>query len=75
MALDPELLKILACPQSKAPLMYFDAEQFLFCAESKLKYPIKDGIPVMLVDEATKVDDAEAKRLTELARSRGITVG
>lgn len=74
MALDPELLDILACPESKAPLVYFEAEQFLFCPKSRLKYPIKDGIPVMLVDEATKVDDAEAKKLLDLARARGLKV-
>lgn len=74
MALDPELLEILACPESKAPLVYFEAEQFLFCPKSRLKYPIKDGIPVMLVDEATKVDDAEAKKLMDLARTRGLKI-
>lgn len=71
MPLDRELLDILACPESKAPLLYFEEEQFLFCPTSKLKYRIEDGIPVMLVDEAERVSDEEAKRLEELAKSRG----
>jgi len=70
MALDQELLDILACPESKAALLYFEAEEFLFCPTSKLKYRIEDGIPVMLVDEAERLDDAEAAKLVELAKSR-----
>ena len=72
MALDPELLEILACPESKAPLVYFEEEAFLFCPTSKLKYPIKDGIPVMLVDEAERVDDGEAEKLVATAKERGL---
>ena len=72
MALDTELLDILACPESKAPLIYFEAEAFLFCPKSRRKYVIKDGIPVMLIDESEVVSEAEAKRLGELAKQRGL---
>lgn len=72
MALDPELLDILACPESKAPLIYFEAEGFLFCPKSRLKYPIQDGIPVMLIDEAERLDDAAAAKLMADAKARGL---
>jgi len=72
MALDPELLDILACPESKAPLVYFENEGFLFCPKSKLKYPVQDGIPVMLIDEAERVDDAAASKLMSDAKARGL---
>lgn len=72
MALDKELLDILACPESKAPLIYFEAEQFLFCEKSRLKYFVKDGIPVLLIDEAERVDEKEAARLAKLAKERGL---
>jgi uncharacterized protein YbaR (Trm112 family) len=72
MALDPELLDILACPESKAPLIYFETEGFLFCPKSRLKYAIQDGIPVMLIDEAERLDDAAAVRLVADAKARGL---
>lgn len=73
MPLDSELLEILACPESKAPLIYFEAEGFLFCPASRLKYPIKDGIPVMLIDEAERLSEAEAGKLVAQAKQRGLT--
>lgn len=63
MALDPELLEILVCPESKRPLIYFEQEEFLFCPDSKLKYRVEDGIPVMLIDEAERLSDEEAREL------------
>jgi uncharacterized protein YbaR (Trm112 family) len=68
MALDSVLLEILVCPESKKPLVYFEQENFLFCPDSRLKYRIEDDIPVMLVEEAERVSEAEAQAL--LARSR-----
>lgn len=50
--LDPKLLNILVCPVSKAPLIYDEAKQELLCKASGLAYPIRDGIPVMLEEEA-----------------------
>jgi uncharacterized protein len=72
MPLDKETLDILACPESNGPLVYFEAEAFLFCPKSQRKYTIKDGIPVMLVDESEKVSDDEAKKLLETAKQRGL---
>ena len=71
MALDPELLEILACPESKKPLIYFEKEEFLFCPDSRLKYFIKDGIPVMLVDEAERLDEAACAALATEAKEKG----
>ena len=50
--LDPKLLNILVCPVSKAPLVYNEETQELLCKASGLAYPVRDGIPVMLEEEA-----------------------
>ena len=50
--LDPQLLEILVCPVSKAPLEYDEKKQELVCRASGLAYPIRDDIPVMLESEA-----------------------
>jgi uncharacterized protein YbaR (Trm112 family) len=71
-ALDPQLLEILACPDDKGPLLYFASDGLLFCASCRRKYEVRDDIPVMLLDEATQVDQAEADALVEKARSSGI---
>ena len=62
MALDARLLEILACPDEKGPLYYFEADGFLFCPACRRRYEIRDDIPVMLIDEAAvlPVSDAEA---------------
>jgi len=70
MPLDPLLLEILVCPESKQPLLYFESEGFLFCPQSRLKYRIEDDIPVMLIEEAERVDEAEAARLVARAPRR-----
>ncbi len=51
-AVDPELLKILVCPECKTPVQLTPDEQGLRCQTCRRVYPIKDDIPVMLVDEA-----------------------
>jgi uncharacterized protein len=56
---DPRLLEILVCPLSKAPLVYDRAAQELVSVDAGLAYPIRDGIPIMLVDEARTLDEAE----------------
>lgn len=56
MALDPELLKILACPQCKGPVEPTPDQTWLLCRACKLKYEVRDDIPVMLVDEAQPLD-------------------
>jgi uncharacterized protein YbaR (Trm112 family) len=73
MALAPELLAILACPEDKGPLLYFPDEDKLFNPRLQRVYDIRDDIPVMLIDEATTVDDDEAARLLAKAEAEGIT--
>lgn len=73
MALDPKLLEILACPEDKGPLLYFADEDTLYNPRLKRRYSIRDDIPIMLVDEAEAVDDAEHDRLLAKADSEGIS--
>ena len=54
---DPKLLEILVCPLTKGPLRYDASAQELISEQAGLVYPIRDGIPIMLVDEARKLDD------------------
>lgn len=60
--IDPKLLDILVCPLTKVPLRYDADKQELLSDQAGLAYPIRDGIPVMLVDEARKMDDGEVKK-------------
>ncbi|GAB2496971.1 hypothetical protein CATRI_06025 [Corynebacterium atrinae] len=53
MSLDPQLLEVLACPKDKGPLTYLEDENVLVNERLGLAYRIDDGIPVMLIDEAT----------------------
>ena len=55
---DPKLLEILVCPLTKGPLRYDAEAQELISEQAGLAYPIRDGIPIMLVDEARKLDDS-----------------
>jgi uncharacterized protein len=71
-ALDPQLLEILACPQDKGPLLYFEDEAALYNPRLQRRYRIEDGIPVMLIDEAESVPDAEHQRLLAKAAAEGI---
>ena len=57
--IDPKLLEILVCPLTKGPLRYDRAAQELISEEAGLAYPIRDGIPIMLVDEARPLHDDE----------------
>ena len=63
MAIDAALLEILACPDDKGPLYYVEDEELLYNPRLRRAYEIRDGIPVMLVDEARAFDDAEHDRL------------
>jgi uncharacterized protein YbaR (Trm112 family) len=56
---DPKLLEILVCPLTKGPLRYDREAQELVSERAGLAYPIRDGIPIMLVDEARQLSDAE----------------
>ena len=53
MSIDPKLLEILACPVCKVPVKLEDDDNALFCAQCRRVYPIRNEIPVMLVEEAT----------------------
>ena len=58
MALDKELLDILACPNCRGDVEYREAEQLIVCVGTcGYRYPVRDDIPVMLIDEAIKPDD------------------
>lgn len=58
--IDPKLLELLVCPLTKAPLRYDREAQELVSEKAGLAYPIRDGIPIMLVDEARTLGEAEA---------------
>jgi uncharacterized protein YbaR (Trm112 family) len=72
MALDPKLIEILACPEDKGSLLYFESEHALYNPRLRRRYDIRDDIPVMLIDEATTVDDAEHQRLMAKAEADGV---
>lgn len=68
--IDTRLLDILVCPVTKASLTYNRETDELWCAASGLAYPVKDGIPVMLSDEARELTPAERESLRQRAESR-----
>ena len=55
MTLSPQLLAILVCPKCKGPLEHRESESSLVCGACRLRYPVRDDIPIMLIDEATPV--------------------
>jgi uncharacterized protein len=71
-ALDPQLLEILACPEDKGPLYYLADEDALYNPRLKRRYDIRDDIPVMLIDEATTVDEAEHDRVMAKVEAEGL---
>jgi uncharacterized protein YbaR (Trm112 family) len=72
MSLDATLLSILACPEDKGPLYYFASEGFLFNPRLSRKYVVRDGIPVMLIEEAVSVDASEKESLMRRISDEGI---
>ncbi len=80
MALSPQLLEILACPEDKGPLYLIDPSQdgveydgtVLYNPRLRRTYDVRDDIPIMLIDEATSLDDATAARLDDLVARVGI---
>ncbi len=72
MTLAAELLEILACPEDKGPLYYIESESVLYNDRLHRTYEIRDDIPVMLIDEATTVDDAEHDRLVGIIERDGL---
>ena len=54
MSVDPELLEILVCPNDRGEVTYIEADEVIVCGSCGYRYPVRDGIPVMLIDEAEK---------------------
>jgi uncharacterized protein YbaR (Trm112 family) len=73
MALDSQLLAVLACPEDKGPLYYVADEQLLYNPRLARAYQVRDGIPVMLVEEATSLDAAEVARLDAKVAAESIS--
>jgi uncharacterized protein YbaR (Trm112 family) len=71
--IDSRLLAILACPQDKGPLFFVADEDALYNPRLQRRYDVRDGIPVMLVDEATTVDAVEHARVMAKIAATGIT--
>jgi len=59
--MDKRLLEILVCPVNKTPLVFDDGKQELIAVSSGLAYPVRDGIPILLVDEARKMSLEESE--------------
>ena len=55
-AVDPALLEVLVCPLTRGPLIYDQAQQELISHQARKAYPIRGGVPIMLVDEARDID-------------------
>jgi len=72
MSLDQRLLDILACPQDKGPLYYLADEGVLYNPRLRRTYAVRDDIPVMLIDEATPVDQAEHDRIMARVTTEGL---
>lgn len=72
MVLHAWLREILACPESKKPLIFFEEEGFLFCPVSRLKYAIEDGLPCLVIEEAERLDEAAAAALVARAKASGL---
>jgi uncharacterized protein YbaR (Trm112 family) len=66
MSLDAQLLNILVCPEDKGSLVYVESEGVLLNERLRRTYPVRDDIPVMLIDEASEVSEAEAQRLLSI---------
>jgi uncharacterized protein YbaR (Trm112 family) len=72
MSLDPQLLEILACPQDKGPLLYFADDNLLYNPRLQRGYEVRNDIPIMLIDEARVIDDAEHAQLMAKASANSI---
>ena len=72
MSLDPLLLDVLACPIDKEPLLWFEDEEVLYNPRLKKSYAVVDDVPVLLVDEAADVGEAEHERLMAKAEKDGV---
>ena len=57
--IDPKLLEVLVCPRSRTPLRYDREKQELISDAARLAYPVRDGVPIMLIDEARELEPHE----------------
>ncbi len=62
--IDPKLLDILVCPQTRGPLAYDREKGELLSKKAGLAFPIRDGVPIMLIDEARSLSDEELSKLS-----------
>jgi uncharacterized protein YbaR (Trm112 family) len=69
MPLDPLLIEMLACPEDKGSLLWFEDEDVLYNPRLHRVYKVVDSIPIMLIDESVQVDDAEHQRLVAKAEA------
>jgi uncharacterized protein YbaR (Trm112 family) len=74
MTLSPQLLQILVCPVDKGGLYYLADEDALYNPRLRRRYVVREGIPVMLADEAEAVDDAEHDRLMAKVAAQSLTL-
>jgi uncharacterized protein YbaR (Trm112 family) len=74
MAVDPTLLEILRCPADKGPLHHLVDEAALYNPRLRRRYAIRDGIPIMTIDESRAVDDAEHDRIMAIMSGVGKSV-
>jgi uncharacterized protein len=80
--LPDEVVAIMVCPRSRQPLIYFprgeadrdEADGFLLCPASRMRYPIQDGVPVLLEEEAIEVSPPTLETLLARARALGLRV-
>ena len=70
MSLDQRLLDVLACPEDKGPLWYFEDEEILYNPRLRRVFEIDSGIPVLLIDESKQVSDDEHQRLASKNEKR-----
>lgn len=69
--MNKKLLEILACPECKAPLDYYPAPEQLVCRAERLVFPVRDGIPVLLVDEAEAISSESLEALDAQRKEAG----
>ena len=67
--MNPRLLEILVCPLTKTRLVYDRDKQWLVSTAAKLAYPIRDGIPILLEEEAVALDEAQVEHYRKLKAS------
>jgi len=67
--MDPKLLELLVCPVTKGPLRFNDGRTELISLSARLAFPVRDGIPILLEQEARPVGDSEAESLRQAATS------